>query len=106
MVRLSNQVYQLLPDRGYAFQNITVLHTPFLVQQYTERLINLAQLELASRITAGAMHCSKEVHPAEYVYRAIGATLRVMDPDEVEAQYLLKYITTGIQATSGTWTRQ
>lgn len=105
MVSLSNQVYQLLPDRGYAFQDITVLHSKYLVEQYSDRLVNLAELELASRMLTGAMYQRQEINPAEYVYRSIGTTIRAMNPDEIEVQYLLKYISTGMN-TSGKWWKE
>ena len=99
-VKLSNEVYQLVPLSGYAYETIRVITSKEELEELSTRLINLAEMELASRVTAGAMFRQKEMHPAEYIYRSIGATLRLMNPDEIETQYLLKYIKTGMEADS------
>lgn len=87
----------MVPESGYAYTAITPIDNEDVLQNQMERLTNLIQLELASTIMAGAMYRKKEINPMDYVYRSIGTTIKLMEPDEPETQYLLKYIQTGLK---------
>ena len=84
-----------MPQSGYAYVRLTPISSRDMLKTFFDRINNLIELELASKIMAGATLRKKQINPMDYVYRSLGCHLRLLDEGDTEAQYLLKYITAG-----------
>ena len=56
VAHLSNEFYQLMPRSGFEFERIPILDTSDAVQKEWKNVDTLLELEIASKIMAGALH--------------------------------------------------
>lgn len=92
ITELSTEYYSLIPQEGYAYDKVQPLNTKPLIQQQLRLISNLLDLETASKILLGAQHRIKEKNPLDYMYEAIGCSIVPLREEDIESQYILKYI--------------
>ncbi|XP_052272329.1 poly [ADP-ribose] polymerase tankyrase-like isoform X2 [Dreissena polymorpha] len=90
--QLSTDYYSLIPVQGYAYERVEPLRNTATIRQHMRLLNTLLDIETASRIMLAAQHRIHEINPLDYIYRAIGCTVEPLREEEIESQYILKYI--------------
>ncbi|XP_078675989.1 poly [ADP-ribose] polymerase tankyrase-like isoform X2 [Branchiostoma floridae x Branchiostoma belcheri] len=92
VAELSNKYYQLIPPGNYSHERMGALVDQRAIKKEFEKLSSLMDLEVASKVLVGAHHKREEVNALDYVYRAIGCQIQLVDQESDEAQYILRYI--------------
>ncbi|XP_078592750.1 poly [ADP-ribose] polymerase tankyrase-like isoform X2 [Branchiostoma floridae x Branchiostoma japonicum] len=92
VAELSNKYYQLIPPGGFSHEKIRALNDQRDIKREFDKLASLMDLEVASKVLVGAHHKREEVNALDYVYRAIGCQIQLVDQESDEAQYILRYI--------------
>jgi len=94
VAHLSNEYYHLIPPSGYEFERIPILDDEEKLMEEWKSIETLLELEVAAKMMAGALHRINELNPLDYVYRCMGCKIQLMDETDVEAQYILRYVST------------
>ena len=68
VAELSNEFYHLLPRSGFEFERLPILDTSDAVQKEWKNVETLLELEIASKIMAGALHRIKGQSGLEFTY--------------------------------------
>jgi len=68
VAHLSNEFYQLMPRSGFEFERIPILDTSDAVQKEWKNVETLLELEVASKIMAGALYRVKGRPGQEFTY--------------------------------------
>ncbi|XP_006818908.1 poly [ADP-ribose] polymerase tankyrase-like [Saccoglossus kowalevskii] len=89
---LSSEYFQLVPSANYVYEELTPLNEPDALKAEVNKINNLLDLEVASRVLLGAQLKAKEINPLDYVYRSTDCQMKVLDKHSLEAQHILKYI--------------
>ncbi|XP_066280586.1 poly [ADP-ribose] polymerase tankyrase-like isoform X1 [Branchiostoma lanceolatum] len=92
VAELSNKYYQLIPPGNYSHEKIGAMVDQRAIKREYDKLSSLMDLEVASKVLVGAHHKREEVNALDYVYRAIGCQIQLVDQESNEAQYILRYI--------------
>ncbi|KAL4238217.1 hypothetical protein ACF0H5_002929 [Mactra antiquata] len=94
---LSTEYHSLIPQHGYAFERVQPLVQRSQVKIQLRLISNLLDLETASKILLGAQNQISEQNPLDYIYKALGCCITPLREDDVESQYILKYIISSFQ---------
>ncbi|XP_045173685.2 poly [ADP-ribose] polymerase tankyrase-like [Mercenaria mercenaria] len=89
---LSTEYYSLIPQEGYSYDKVEPLVNRSHITAEMRLISNLLDLETASKILLGAQYKLNECNPLDYMYQAIGCSITPLREDDVESQYILKYI--------------
>ncbi|KAL3874859.1 hypothetical protein ACJMK2_037816 [Sinanodonta woodiana] len=92
IAKLSTDYYNLVPQHGYAYDRIEPINEPRLLKKQLSVIASLIDIQLANQILLGTQVKIHEVNPLDYIYRAIGCCIQPLREDDVESQYILKYI--------------
>ncbi|CAG2105984.1 unnamed protein product [Medioppia subpectinata] len=120
LVDLSEQFYHLIPVFGYQYEKLKPLFTrqelrdkqelyeklkPLFTRQELrdkqELVHNLIHFEFASELLLAAQCRLPDVHPCDYVYKALGCHLQLLEAqaDDDECQLILQYVHNTTQST-------
>jgi hypothetical protein len=89
--RHSNEFYELIPQMNYNFEKLKPIANEAELDAQICALNQLSNAQLACRILMGAKLAAPKMSPFEYVYRAVGCRMELLNEADVEAQYVLKY---------------
>jgi len=89
---LSNEYFHLIPEAGYSYEKVLPIDNMSRLNDKWKNIVTLLELECASRIIAAAQHRCKDMNPLDYIYRCLNCQLELMNEEQIEAQYLLRYV--------------
>ncbi len=90
--KLSNEFYELIPQMSYNYDKLAPISTEKELDEQLCTLKKLTNAHVAVRMLMGAKHKTPIMNPFDYVYYAINVKLELMDLNEPETQYILRYI--------------
>ncbi|WAR19580.1 TNKS1-like protein [Mya arenaria] len=88
----STTYYNLVPMEGYAYDRIEPLHNISAIRNQMRLISTLLDLETASKMMLGAQYHISDVNPLDYLYESTGCTVEPLREEDVESQYILKYM--------------
>ncbi|XP_022093134.1 poly [ADP-ribose] polymerase 3-like isoform X2 [Acanthaster planci] len=90
---LSNQyLHQLIPYENFSHITVRPVTIQDELEKQRKKLFDLMDLEMLNRILLGAMYRKQEIHPLDYIYRALDCKLKLLDKDDEEKRHLLQFI--------------
>ena len=78
---LSSEFFYLMPQTGYAYLKVSPLDNQWEIERQKNRVNHVLEFEVAERLILGSRHRLKESNPLDYIYRALGVTIRPLQPD-------------------------
>ena len=88
---LTNEIYQLIPQKGYHITNIRPIFKR-VISDWRKQLVNLRDMEIVSRIMAGSQLNKQQVHPIQYIYNCLNCGVQPLDPHDATSQFLIRNI--------------
>ena len=90
---LSSRFYEFIPHAEYRDKMVPPIGTLNMLEQKSQMILNLIQIELASKILLGALYRTHNfaTNPLEYVLRACSVSLSVLETADPEYQLIRKY---------------
>lgn len=78
---LSSRFYEFIPHAEYRDKMVPPIGNLNILNQKSQMILNLIQIEMASKILLGALYRSQNfsVNPLEYCIRAVGVDFQVLD---------------------------
>jgi hypothetical protein len=78
---LSSRFYEYIPHAEYRDKMVPPIGNLNLFNQKSQMILNLIQIEMASKILLGALYKAQTFHlnPLEYCLRAVGVDFEVLD---------------------------
>ncbi|XP_022093032.1 tankyrase-like protein [Acanthaster planci] len=90
---LNNQyLHQLIPYENFSHDTVRPVTIRDELEKQRKKLFDLMDLEMLNRILLGAMYRKQEIHPLDYIYRALDCKLKLLDKDDEEKRHLLQFI--------------
>ncbi|KAM9979763.1 hypothetical protein ACTFIZ_006024 [Dictyostelium cf. discoideum] len=90
LIKLSNEFYELIPHSNFSTERMVILKNAKEITAKTTLLQNLDELETVSKILIAA-HQNTTMHPYDYCFKALGASLEKLDANSPEFGILKKY---------------
>jgi ankyrin repeat protein/predicted DNA-binding WGR domain protein len=93
--KFSNEFYELIPQMNYNYEKLLPISTEKQLDEQLYTLNKLNNAQIAIRMLLGAkqsMLLNKTNNPFDYIYRTINAKLELLDPNQIEAKYILRAI--------------
>ena len=78
---LSSEYYYLMPKKGFSFTKLPPLDNEYALNDEKSRCLHVLELEVAERLILAARLRRLEINPLDYMYRALGANVRPLDPE-------------------------
>ena len=69
-----------MPQKGYSVVKVKPLDNKWEIQKQRLRVLHVLEFEVAERLLLGARFRQLEVNPLDYIYSALGAKIRPLDP--------------------------
>lgn len=88
----SSRYYELVPQSRYKDQIAPPLNNQNMLKQAFDNLNNLSDIERASKMLLGALFRQNEMHPIDYLHKALNIDMSFLQPTTNEYAALLKYI--------------
>jgi hypothetical protein len=88
----SSRYYELVPQARYKDSIAPPLNNQHMLKQAFENLDNLSNIERASKMLLGALFRQKEMHPIDYLHKALNIDMSFLNPNTNEYAALFKYI--------------
>ena len=98
--KYSNDFYELIPQMNYNYEKLVPISNEKELDAQLCTLNQLNNAQIACRILMGAKYAMNTLNknPFDYVYSCINCKLDLLNPNDSEAQYILRYIWTDKQA--------
>ncbi|KAN0029742.1 hypothetical protein ACTA71_007878 [Dictyostelium dimigraforme] len=90
LIKLSNEFYELIPHSNFSTDRMIILSNAKEITAKTNLLQNLDELETVSKILIAA-HQNTTMHPYDYCFKALGASLDKLDANSPEFGILKRY---------------
>lgn len=94
---LSSRFYELIPLKGYVNEIAPPISTTQMVKEKYNTLTSLIDIEKASKILLGALYRQDEMHPSDYLFKALNVDLQYLDSNSPEHGAIFNYIQAGNQ---------
>jgi len=88
----SNRIYELVPTRNFQHTNVGPIDSEPEVNKWIQRLAQVDDISIASKLLLGAQHRIAEESPTDYLYRALKIRAQALDSDSPELQLLEQFI--------------
>lgn len=92
--KTSNEFYELVPQMNYNYEKLKPISNESDLDQQMSLLNQLSHAQIACRILMGAKQAMGESparNPFDYVYKSVNCKLELLDPIDMETQYILRY---------------
>ena len=91
---LSSRFYEFIPHAEYRDKMVPPIGNLNILNQKSQMILNLIQIEMASKILLGALYRSQNcaVNPLEYCIRAVGVDFQVLDQQDPEFALIRQYV--------------
>lgn len=89
--KYSNEFYELIPQMNYNYEKLKPISNERELDYQICTLNQLSHAQIACRILMGAKNAMSNLNPYDYVYNCLKCKLELMNPQDMETQYLLRY---------------
>ena len=90
--RESSKYYQLIPQLNYEFDRLIPISDDKEYESQLSQLNQLSDYQFAIKLLMGAYYSQKRINPYDYIYNALNCKLQYLKPNDIESQYILRYI--------------
>jgi hypothetical protein len=92
--KLTNEYYTIVPLQGYGNEKLPVIDNETAVTAQEQKLYDIFELELSYKILLAAHSNMNLISPLDYLYKSINCQFEAMAPDDINSQFILRYIWT------------
>lgn len=90
--QLTNEYYSVIPLQGYGSEKLPMIDTVESVRAHAQKLDDILELELSYKILLAAQANLNRMSPLDYLYKSINCQLEALNPDDIDFQFVLRYI--------------
>jgi len=91
LTELSSQYYELVPHKNFKHDAMKILSDKSHLNKELSLLDQLTDFVIAAKILLAASHQKRKISPLDYTYKALGATLDIVEENSAEFNTIVKY---------------
>lgn len=97
--QLNNEYYSIVPSLNYGKEKLPMIDTLHAVKMQERKLDDIVEIELSYKILLAAQANLNRISPLDYLYKSINCQFEAMSQDDIESQYILRYIWASVPNT-------